>query len=401
VVEGLVSNQDLRQRLRFGLVAYRDQGDEYLTELLCNLEQGKEHQFFLAQLDSIAVGGGGDYPEDVLAGLARAIRLDEMKWNPLAWKQLVIVGDSSIKGPDHPMSGFQQNEKGRTIAAMTAELQPGSGGAQELMTAGFVVTAVLVRNPAVPVDHPIADTQFGALVEGRMYHGDLIAARGGVDPEDFSDNLTSSILSRLTNYDQAIVQGKGREVASSGVKEADFPYPVLDLIDALPGDGSEAEEIRFASRFCTEFDAEGNRLFVPHLFIRKGQLKSFNSMLEFLQGALEDAGEPGHRDVGQILRSLQVIATSLNLSEPITAEMPLDRFLQVLLGIPLKTPVFQVSIGDLAAMSQTDYDDWVRGVKSSTETVNALIDNPNIWYKLHPTAREREEHAFVALADLP
>jgi hypothetical protein len=159
--------------------------------------------------------------------------------------------------------------------------------------------------------------------------------------------------------------------------------------------------MRFASRYCTEFDHDGNRLFVPHVFVRKGQLKSFNSMLEFLQGALEDAGEPGHRDVGNILKSLQVITTSLNLSEPITAEMPLERFLQVLLGFPLKTPIFQVTIGDLAAMSQTDYDDWVAGVKSTTETLNSLIENPNIWHKLHPTARDREAHAFVALADLP
>jgi hypothetical protein len=225
--------------------------------------------------------------------------------------------------------------------------------------------------------------------------------RGGGQADDFSDQLAESILTRLENYNVAVIEGQGRVAAEPGVEEADFPFPVLDLLESLPGEESDAADMRFASRYCTEFDADGNRLFVPHVFIRKGQLKSFNSMLEFLQGTLEDAGEPGSRDVGQILRSLQVVSTTLNLAEPIAADMPIDRFLQVILGLPLKTPVFQVSISDLAAMSQTDYDDWVRSVKSHTETIDTLIENPNIWYKLHPTAGEREEHAFVGLADLP
>ena len=78
----------------------------------------------------------------------------------------------------------------------------------------------------------------------------------------------------------------------------------------------------FDRSFSTEFDADGNRVFVPHLFVRKGELLSFTSMLDFLQGQLEDAGEPGNRDVTAILKGLQTLSATLNISEPITAAIP-------------------------------------------------------------------------------
>ncbi|MFH1688769.1 MAG: VWA domain-containing protein [Candidatus Eisenbacteria bacterium] len=399
VVNGLASKQDLREKLRFGLVGYRDSGDAYVSKIFCTLEEGKDHDHLLSVLGGIDVGGGGDYPEDVLAGVDRATAA-EMKWNPLAWKNIVIVGDSSLKGPSHPMSGFKKNESSRSIPGMKAKLQP-SRDTQALLESGFVVSAVRLKDPEYSADHPIGDRQFTELTTGREYMGLMIPVRGGSSPEDFSGQLTEFILTGMDNFDVAVRKGGGRKAAEPGTKESYFPYPVLDIIGTLSDDGDGGDGMRFGSRYCTEFDYEGNRLFVPHVFVRMGQLKSFNSMLEFLQGALEDAGAPGHRDVGNILKSLQIITTSLNLSEPITADMPLEKFLLVLLGFPLKTPIFHVTIGDLAAMSQVDYDDWVNGVRSTTETLDSLTENPNIWHKLHPTARDREAHAFVALADLP
>jgi hypothetical protein len=330
----------------------------------------------------------------VLAGVDLALS-DEMRWNPVAWKNLIIVSDSSIKGPDHPDPKYHKSDKSRTIAGTLARVQPGTGKVEELLNSGFVISAVCVRHPESPEDPGIADQQFSRLTTGRQYQGHLMTVAGGSNPEDFSGDLSDRILTLVSNFEGSVLQGKP-------VKGDAIPYPILDLLRELPdSDTREAGGMSFASRYCTEFDSEGNRMFSPHVFTRRGQLRSFNSMLDFLQGALEDAGEPGARDVGQILRNLQVVSTSLNLAEPINAEMPIEEFLQLLLGIPLQTPIFEVSISDLASMSQTDYEDWVLGVRRCHETLESLLENPNIWYKLHPTAREREEHAFIELADLP
>lgn len=185
----------------------------------------------------------------------------------------------------------------------------------------------------------------------------------------------------------------------SGTTAADFPWPVLDILGAVTTDTEGG--FQFESRYATEFDSDGDRVFIPHLFITKGQLLSFTSMLDFLQLQLEDAGDPGNRDVTTIIRGIQTVSATVNVAEPISADIPIEKFLGVLLGFPLKNPIFQLTIGDLAAMSQADYDDWLRSVRAQKDTLKALIDNAHIWRRLHHDASERAAYAFVPMSDLP
>jgi len=79
-------------RVRLGLVAYRDRGDEYVTRS-SPLSGDVEITFdFLDRM--VSAGGGGDGPEDVLAGLAAA--LDGMDWepSPSTDRQLFLIGDA-------------------------------------------------------------------------------------------------------------------------------------------------------------------------------------------------------------------------------------------------------------------------------------------------------------------
>ena len=79
------------QRVRIGVVAFRDQGDEYVT-LRSPLDADVEVSFrFLAEL---TVGGGGDGPEDVLAGLSTAIH--DMNWDlgDDVEREIFLIGDA-------------------------------------------------------------------------------------------------------------------------------------------------------------------------------------------------------------------------------------------------------------------------------------------------------------------
>ncbi|MFH1688771.1 MAG: vWA domain-containing protein [Candidatus Eisenbacteria bacterium] len=406
VAETLASDDTMRPRLRLGLVGYRDtvgdMTDYYLTKTFCTLEEGSDHRLFIERLKGAVTPTGShrdDYAEDVLAGIDHALG-EHMKWNPYAWKNIIVVSDSSIKEPDHPHPESRHNAGSRTIAGLLSKVQPGSGAVEELLSSGHVISSVCVRHPDSPDDYNAADRQFRELTTGRSYEGQLMRVRGGSDPEDFSDILSRRVLKLVENFERGVLHGEP-------VKEEDWPLPVLDLLTAL-GDADstgaasgKADTMGFASRFCAEFNHNGDRVFIPHVFTRKGQLLQFNSMLEYLEGALEDAGEPGSKDVATILRSLQVVSTSLNLAEPITADMELEKLLKLLLGLPLKTPIFRISISDLASMSQVDYDDWLKSVRGCHDTLESLLENPTIWYRLHPTARDREMHAFIELADLP
>jgi len=78
-----------RPDVRFGIVVYRDRGDEEPTRLVPLTRNVDAIYSELANLQAI---GGGDTPEDVDAGLALAIR--EVAWEPAAAHLLFVVGDA-------------------------------------------------------------------------------------------------------------------------------------------------------------------------------------------------------------------------------------------------------------------------------------------------------------------
>jgi hypothetical protein len=78
---------------RFGLVAFRDRGDEFVTrswDFTSNIQQ------FSANLSGVYAGGGGDMPESVNAGLHDAIHLPGWTDNSTGrhLRMIVLVGDA-------------------------------------------------------------------------------------------------------------------------------------------------------------------------------------------------------------------------------------------------------------------------------------------------------------------
>src|SRR6185369_7275749 len=60
-----------RPNVRFGLVAYRDRGDEYVTRVY---EFVSDVRAFRNTLLTLSAGGGGDEPESLNEGLHQAIQ---------------------------------------------------------------------------------------------------------------------------------------------------------------------------------------------------------------------------------------------------------------------------------------------------------------------------------------
>jgi len=74
-----------------GLVAYRDRGDAYVTQVV---DLDKDLDSMYARLMSFAADGGGDGPEDVNHALDAAI--NGMSWSQDAgtYKVVFLVGDA-------------------------------------------------------------------------------------------------------------------------------------------------------------------------------------------------------------------------------------------------------------------------------------------------------------------
>ena len=79
-----------RPKVRFGLVLYRDQGDEYTTEVVPLTE---DLASFKKSLEGVRADGGGDDPEDLQSALRDAMR--EIRWNPDGVRMAFVITDAA------------------------------------------------------------------------------------------------------------------------------------------------------------------------------------------------------------------------------------------------------------------------------------------------------------------
>jgi hypothetical protein len=84
-----LSSLSSRPRVRFGLVLYRDRGDDYVTQTVPFTE---DLDGFQASLDRVEAFGGGDDPEDLQTALQEAMRLS---WNRGGVRLAFVITDAA------------------------------------------------------------------------------------------------------------------------------------------------------------------------------------------------------------------------------------------------------------------------------------------------------------------
>jgi Mg-chelatase subunit ChlD len=77
--------------IRMGLVAYRDRGDAYVTQVV---DLSKDLDTMYSTLMHFAADGGGDGPESVNKGLFDAVQKMSWSQDPQAYKVVFLVGDA-------------------------------------------------------------------------------------------------------------------------------------------------------------------------------------------------------------------------------------------------------------------------------------------------------------------
>ncbi|MBI4726429.1 carboxypeptidase regulatory-like domain-containing protein [candidate division TA06 bacterium] len=89
VINFQVSQLPSKPAVRFGMVQYRDRGDEYVTRVT-PFTAGIDK--FQKALDAVSAGGGNDEPEDLQSGLKDAVT--GMAWRDDACKLVFLVADA-------------------------------------------------------------------------------------------------------------------------------------------------------------------------------------------------------------------------------------------------------------------------------------------------------------------
>lgn len=104
-----------RPDLRFGMVLYRDRGDEYVTR---KVPFTSDEQAFGAALAPVRSGGGGDTPEDLQE--AMRVSLQELDWRDGAVKVVFVLTDAATHV--YPDQRFTYLEAARSAAAKGIKL---------------------------------------------------------------------------------------------------------------------------------------------------------------------------------------------------------------------------------------------------------------------------------------
>ena len=149
----LISQQGLEDRVRFGLVGFRDDAEQikaleftaknFTPELL-----PADPFIELVEKEAKATRVGSvDYAEEVYAGVDMAI---DSNWRDGSIRFLVLVGDASAHEPGHKQSTTHKD---------AAVLH------QAMVDQGIYLLAIHLKDYRMSNDHPIAEAQFSALAK--------------------------------------------------------------------------------------------------------------------------------------------------------------------------------------------------------------------------------------------
>lgn len=98
-ITGKIQQLEGNPSIRYSLVAYKDQGDDYVTQ---KVDFTSDVPSFNTQLETFSAGGGGDYPEDLNQGLDDAMH--KLNWDSGDTIRLVFVVADAPPHLDYPQS---------------------------------------------------------------------------------------------------------------------------------------------------------------------------------------------------------------------------------------------------------------------------------------------------------
>jgi hypothetical protein len=166
--------------IRIGLVAYRDRGDAYVTNVV---DLSRDLDSVYAALASFAAGGGGDGPESVNAALDDAVSRLSWSQDAASYKAIFLVGDAPPHMDYHGerkypeivaaaasrgivVNTIQCGSLTETVAAWQRIASLGQGRYFRVEQAGSAVAI------ATPFDTEIAKLS-AALDATRLYYGSV------------------------------------------------------------------------------------------------------------------------------------------------------------------------------------------------------------------------------------
>lgn len=222
-----IISQDPAPEIKIGLIAYRDRGDEYVTQLM---DLTDDIDAVYAKLQSFRAQGGGDMPESVNQALNEAVT--KMSWSPAdqnVYRVIFLVGDCP------PHMDYQDDVKYPETCKLAMEKF-------------IIINTVQCGNQTetTPIWQEIAKKSEGQFVQIAQTGG-MIVIRTPYDDEitELTKELSSTVIPYGSMETQAAVVGKLRraEVADAMLNASRAAYNIKSGGRAVQGKGDLVQSL--------------------------------------------------------------------------------------------------------------------------------------------------------------
>jgi serine/threonine-protein kinase PpkA len=393
----------LNQRVRFGMVAYRDdptkvKGIEYLVRTFADPTKVSTQAQFADAVKGVAASEVSTraFAEDGYAGLVEAIQ--GIDWTGFGGRYLIMITDASSREGNSPLS---------TTGLGTEQVR-------QLALENRIATYVLyLKTPEGKDDHALATKQYEALAKypnvGSLFFpveaGDKQAFRGQVQ------RLAEALVNQVRSAGQKPAGGAaaGASTAAGGTgsdKLAQVTEAVgraMQLAYLGEVQGTKAPRMFEAWASDRDFKQPDIASFSVRLLLTKNQLSDLQATLR----KVVEAGEKGQLDPGDFFNQLRSAAAAMS-RDPNRVGQAGARNLddiglmgEYLEGLPYQSRIMGLDQDTWTRMGVGQQQALIDDVKSKIALYQRFHDDVDRWVQLNPEGAAGDAVYPIPLDVLP
>lgn len=394
-----VASKNVKQKVRFGLVGYRDNvskipaveftAKNFTPELL-------EVDPFVAVLEGEAKAttfGSVDYPEEVYAGIEMGLA---SAWNEGSLRFIYLVGDASAHEANHEQSTTGKDAKVLRLAATDANVH---------------ILAVHLLDPRMPSDHDVAKQQFSTLSRIEGSEESALVQIQANDEQSFANVIENSakvIFDVITQAQGGAVITAGGDT-SAGDQDKDVGAVAKQKMDKLMDTalveylGREADPPKDIMVWAVDRDLANPaiRSLDVRVLINKAQLSDLINAIDQVTQAMARA----QVSQMQFFEALQGVATqtmknpeAINASRRLADADLLPAFIQ---SLPYKSEILSLTDEMYASMTAEQRSALENSLRAKLQQYRDINEQVDGWVRLNETDPEGSKVYPLILDYLP
>lgn len=381
------------EQLKFGIVGYRDspeagestgEGGSFALEYTAKsftpeLLTTTDFRDLLASGEIRAsAAGSGDWQEEVFAGMQEGINSN---WSPASARVIVLIGDASSHGIDHP-----KNSSGLSEIAI-----------KELAKQNEVYVASIYVGDE---DLNLARPQF----EG-MSAGDETSVAFAVVDTGGEGGIATSLAKALKGIVDAVTSGRLGSVTTAAIDPDDsVSQAVLGAVRAAFVDylGTEAEPPANITAWALDRDPTDyqKRAFDVKVMVQNGELQELINLLKAAQ----------EKFVGGASTSLGFLDTVVGVSTGTSYDLNIadsqaigesDLAPKWIKALPYKSLVLTMSPEEFTQAPPDDRTRFEQRLTSLIELYDDILNRPQDWVALNDQSNAEDKVYMLDLSNLP